>query len=41
MKALLCAAALAGFLAPADCPSGETSLVTGGSYRLHYTISRR
>lgn len=24
-----------------DCPSGETCLATGGSYRLHYTISRR
>src|SRR3989442_15995148 len=24
-----------------DCPSGETCVVTGGSYRLHYTISRR
>src|SRR6266446_10610823 len=21
-----------------DCPSGETCVVTGGSYRLHYTI---
>ena len=28
-------------LTDADCPSGETCTVTGGSYRLHYTISRR
>ena len=28
-------------LTAADCPSGETCTVTGGSYRLHYTISRR
>src|SRR6266849_7778349 len=25
----------------ADCPSGEMCMVTGGSYRLHYRISRR
>jgi len=24
-----------------DCPSGETCAVTGGSYRLHYTIRRQ
>jgi len=28
-------------LTDADCPSGETCAVTGGSYRLHYTIRRR
>jgi hypothetical protein len=28
-------------LTDADCPSGETCVVTGGSYRLHYTITRR
>ncbi|HLK12456.1 MAG TPA: hypothetical protein VKW76_13850 [Candidatus Binatia bacterium] len=25
----------------ADCPMGETCVVTGGSYKLHYTITRR
>ena len=28
-------------LTDADCPSGETCAVTGGAYRLHYTIRRR
>ena len=28
-------------LTDADCPGGETCSVTGGSFRLHYTISRR
>jgi hypothetical protein len=28
-------------LTTADCPSGETCVVTGGSYKLHYTIVRR
>ncbi|TMB04296.1 MAG: hypothetical protein E6J70_04235 [Deltaproteobacteria bacterium] len=28
-------------LTNADCPSGETCTVTGGSYKLHYTIARR
>jgi hypothetical protein len=25
----------------ADCPSGETCVTTGGSYKLHYTITKR
>jgi Cys-rich repeat protein len=25
----------------ADCPTGETCNVTGGSYKLHYTITKR
>jgi hypothetical protein len=25
----------------ADCPSGETCVTTGGSYRLQYTIRKR
>jgi len=28
-------------LGDADCPSGETCVVIGGSYRLHYTIRRQ
>jgi hypothetical protein len=28
-------------LADADCPSGQTCVVTGGSYRLRYTIARK
>ena len=28
-------------LTNADCPGGETCVVTGGSYRLHYTITRK
>jgi hypothetical protein len=27
-------------LGDADCPGGETCVVTGGSYKLHYTISK-
>jgi hypothetical protein len=27
-------------LKTADCPSGETCVVTGGSYKLHYTITK-
>ena len=29
------------YLTDADCPGGEMCNVTGGSYRLHYSISRR
>ena len=25
----------------ADCPMGETCIVTGGAYKLHYTITKR
>jgi hypothetical protein len=28
-------------LGDADCPAGDTCVVTGGPYRLHYTITRR
>ena len=28
-------------LTAADCPDGEMCVVTGGSYRLHYTITRK
>jgi hypothetical protein len=28
-------------LMDADCPSGETCIVTGGSFKLHYTITKR
>src|SRR5437016_1233713 len=28
-------------LTDADCPSGQTGMVNGGPYRLHYTIRRR
>jgi hypothetical protein len=24
----------------ADCPSGETCVVTGGAFKLHYTIEK-
>jgi hypothetical protein len=37
-----CAAATSQLcLTDADCPSGDACTVTGGSYRLHYTITRR